>query len=75
MKKATITVNFDDEKTSALQLYLWQKKTTVEEEWLDEYLGIAQEQTEQDGIYDKSHDGLERVQGEIVPVVAEQRPK
>lgn len=32
MKKATITVNFDDEKTSALKLYLGQKKTTVEEE-------------------------------------------
>ena len=29
MKKATITVNFDEEKTAALKLYLEQKGTSV----------------------------------------------
>jgi len=32
MKKATITVNFDEEKTAALKLYLEQKGTTIEKE-------------------------------------------
>lgn len=32
MKKATITVNFDEEKTAALKLYLEQKGTSVEKE-------------------------------------------
>lgn len=32
MKKATITVNFDEEKTVALKLYLEQKGTSVEKE-------------------------------------------
>lgn len=32
MKKATITVNFDEEKTAALKLYLEQKGTSVETE-------------------------------------------
>ncbi len=30
MKKATITVNFDEEKTAALKLYLEQKGTSVD---------------------------------------------
>lgn len=32
MKKAVITVNFDEEKTAALKLYLEQKGTSVEKE-------------------------------------------
>lgn len=32
MKKATITINFDEEKTAALKLYLNQKGTSVEKE-------------------------------------------
>lgn len=32
MKKATITVNFDEEKAAALKLYLEQKGTTIEKE-------------------------------------------
>lgn len=32
MKKATITINFDEEKTAALKLYLKQKGTEVEKE-------------------------------------------
>ncbi len=32
MKKASITVNFDEEKLSALRMYLGQKNTTVEDE-------------------------------------------
>ena len=32
MKKATITVNFDEEKTAALKLYLEQKGTSIEKE-------------------------------------------
>lgn len=32
MKKATITINFDEEKTAALKLYLKQKGTAVEKE-------------------------------------------
>ena len=32
MKKATITVNFDEEKTAALKLYLEQKGTSIEGE-------------------------------------------
>ena len=32
MKKATITVNFDEEKVAALKLYLEQKGTSVETE-------------------------------------------
>lgn len=32
MKKATITINFDEEKTAALKLYLNQKGTAVEKE-------------------------------------------
>lgn len=32
MKRATITINFDEEKTAALKLYLEQKGTTVEKE-------------------------------------------
>ena len=32
MKKTNITINFDDEKLSALKMYLGQKNTTVEKE-------------------------------------------
>lgn len=32
MKKATITVTFDEEKTAALKLYLEQKGTSIEKE-------------------------------------------
>ena len=32
MKKATITVTFDEEKTAALKLYLEQKGTSIERE-------------------------------------------
>ena len=32
MKKATITISYDEEKLNALKLYLSQKGTTVEDE-------------------------------------------
>ncbi len=32
MKKVSVTINFDEEKLSALKMYLAQKNTTVEDE-------------------------------------------
>lgn len=33
MKKTTITISFDEEKLSALKMYLEQSKRTVEANW------------------------------------------
>lgn len=70
MKKATITVSFDEEKLSALKMYLEQKNQTVESE-LENSLSALYNKTVPAGV----REFLDLRLGTILPAIKPKRAK